>query len=699
MQRDADDAASKLEYLSKHRQARELLSRSQSVPSVATSQSAARPPPVPSNSEEPSGHVPAAPAAYPGVASARAKGGGAGLLPRPSSRPQTAVGSRSTPSLEVPPNVAAAARRHFGTSAQASSGARLAARPLSASAVLRRVTTSAADEAAARRPDPVEEEEEAGHGDAGRTSSRPLESAPEERERADGGEAPTSPTAANSPQGPPRSARSEVPLNVRVAARKHFGSSAFASSTARCGFATGFVTPSSSSIAGAEGTGRASPLEGRTRRPLSAGAVLRKGPERVQSPGASGRPIARPSSACQQKETTDLRELPRQGRPLLPGAPGHPISRGPPPVLPPLPEELQAEVKAAPVTSDRSRLGEAAQALGTAAEESSGDFTEEELRLEGQVEQALRELEAADAAVTAFRAQLENAADSAESSRRQLEQLREVAANWERAAEEGRQELRERQQRVDELLAVIPPETTEDEAEAFNASQEAAAFARRQAARREAALLSSRIHVLESQTLRLEEQVALQQSTLRARMQERQTLERVVEQLEQDRDSKRAVQRESRASLRLMEEQLKAKEDTLATSSKNQQALERQALQLRGEAHGLRARMAQQQAASATAPPRAGASAPAKATAPQVRASSTEAAGTEAGTTPQQDHARAVSLQLQHQVVELWEAIRCCDMETERLLDELRLKEFANIEGPVVAARYAHDYEFDPTKE
>merc|ERR1712190_98914 len=58
------------------------------------------------------------------------------------------------------------------------------------------------------------------------------------------------------------------------------------------------------------------------------------------------------------------------------------------------------------------------------------EFSPEELRLEAEVEQSLRELEAADAAMAALRFQLANATDEAEATRGELAQLRSVAESW-----------------------------------------------------------------------------------------------------------------------------------------------------------------------------------------------------------------------------------------------------------------------------
>merc|ERR1719393_817493 len=98
-----------------------------------------------------------------------------------------------------------------------------------------------------------------------------------------------------------------------------------------------------------------------------------------------------------------------------------------------------------------------AEGHSTGPDESEQDFTEEELRLEAEVEQALSELEAVDAAAAALRLELENVVDDVEATRKELTQLKAVAANWERAAADGKRELAERELRVQELLKSLPP--------------------------------------------------------------------------------------------------------------------------------------------------------------------------------------------------------------------------------------------------
>jgi len=56
-------------------------------------------------------------------------------------------------------------------------------------------------------------------------------------------------------------------------------------------------------------------------------------------------------------------------------------------------------------------------------ENADGDFTAEELKLEKEVEQALSEVEAADAAVMALRMQLENATEDVVTAKKDLSQL------------------------------------------------------------------------------------------------------------------------------------------------------------------------------------------------------------------------------------------------------------------------------------
>jgi len=265
-----------------------------------------------------------------------------------------------------------------------------------------------------------------------------------------------------------------------------------------------------------------------------------------------------------------------------------------------------------------------------------GDFTSEESRLEAEVEQALKELEAADAAMTALRLQLENVQDEVGRSGTELAHLRRVAESWERTVEQGQRELADRQQRIDELLAVLPPDGRQ---------AEAAAVARQEALEsQQHDLGEERMRVLTSQTARLEELVAGQQELLRSRMEERGNLEKQNEALSTERDSQRAAQKTARASLRVLESRIKGAEEASSLDAKRRQALERHLVRMRGEANGLRARLASITASKATSVQSRPGAIPSLVAPDLVGNSGTKA--------------RHVSLRLQWEIVQLWEALK-----------------------------------------
>ncbi|CAK9090301.1 Pentatricopeptide repeat-containing protein [Durusdinium trenchii] len=202
-------------------------------------------------------------------------------------------------------------------------------------------------------------------------------------------------------------------------------------------------------------------------------------------------------------------DLPSQGPHLLAFA-----SRlGPAPPLPPLPPKLEAG-------SSRG---------GSEAEEELDDFTPEERRLEQESEEALKQLEALNAAVEALRMKLEVAKDDAECSAAQLLQLNSAADSWAKAAEESRQELKDRELRLQELLAVLPAEDPPVETEESDKHLPGERPPR----------------VLQQQTDRLQEQVEAQQSLLLQRLEERRALEAQVEVLCKERDEQKAVQQKA----------------------------------------------------------------------------------------------------------------------------------------------------------
>eukprot|EP00435_Cladocopium_sp_Y103_P024852 s689_g6.t1 len=284
----------------------------------------------------------------------------------------------------------------------------------------------------------------------------------------------------------------------------------------------------------------------------------------------------RPASACGVRERFDHEASKKKESPSNPGSSEAPSEStrgalpsqgpdllafaarfGPAPPLPPLPPELD-------------RGNSARNAPGP--EEELDDFTPEERRLEQESEEALNQLEALDAAVEALRMKLEVSKEDVECSQAELLQLRSAASSWAKAAEESRQELKDRELRLQELLAVLPAEEEEE-------------------SDKQTALAAERLRVLQLQTDRLREQVEVQQALLLQRLEERKALESQVEGLTSERDEQRAVQQKARAALRTAESQLKVKEEALSAFARRRQDLERQSVRMRGEVRGLKARL------------------------------------------------------------------------------------------------------------
>lgn len=363
-----------------------------------------------------------------------------------------------------------------------------------------------------------------------------------------------------------------------------------------------------------------------------------------------------PNSTSTSTPAVPASDLPSQGPPLLaslsqsrPGSAAPKIGGVAPP-LPPLPPELEVEralaTRDVKVPSEAQSLeaicdGEKRTEGEDDAENSGFDqtFTAEELRLEQAFEEALAQLEAIDAAVEALRLQLEVARDDIESSKSELAQLRSAADSWIQAAEEGTRELKDREQRLNELLGVLPAED-EEPATARCEEQDS----------RQSQLAAERLKVVEVQMERLQDQVISQQRLLEQRLEERRALEAQVEASVQDRDAQRAAQQEARGGLRAMEQQLKSREEASAASAQRRQYLERQAVRLRGEARGIKARLQAQ---------------PEQTMKPQAQAPEKESPDAKSDSNGESSH--ACSLKLQHEVVGLWAAIKRCDEEAAEL--------------------------------
>lgn len=320
------------------------------------------------------------------------------------------------------------------------------------------------------------------------------------------------------------------------------------------------------------------------------------------------------------------------------------------------------------------------------------EFSAEELQLEKEVNSSLSLLEAAEATVAALQAQLEVTQEDGASVAAELRQLREVVRRWERAAEEGRRELGERESRLAELASVLPG-GAHGEDECFEEEAPDEAEAKRL---REVALAKERLVVLEKQTKRLEEQVSTQRAVGKAALKERINLERQADALLGERDGRRAEQRQARESLRQVEAMLQAREDEVAACHQRRRAIAREATRLRAELSGLQqqrcatsaAQAAETVAAAAFAAgaegasghvqPRAGAAGGHDAPSPPPAPPDTMMVGdggqllcggpaAEEEVVPRPPSrcgaARAVSLQLQREIVKLWEALKHCDEE------------------------------------
>jgi DNA repair exonuclease SbcCD ATPase subunit len=315
------------------------------------------------------------------------------------------------------------------------------------------------------------------------------------------------------------------------------------------------------------------------------------------------------------------------------------------------------------------------------------DFSPEEIRLEKEVEQALTELEAADATVTALRMQLENAMEDVATTRRELSQLRGVVDDWEKATEEGRRELTERERRVEELLAALPPElqaagmdlgcspgaANDGGAEEEGLCEDIKLSPRR----RRLDLTTDRVRVLAGQTARLEEQVLQRQFAAEASMSERRKLEQQAEALERERDSLRGGLREARGEVRELEIRLKRRDEVLVATAQRRQTLERQQAQSRSEVNGLQARLAALATPKATTEAAASARATPSATPRAANAATTSTPPPATPVAAQEnsiplalpgEDARAVSLRLQREIVDLWSQLRHCDEVAEKTL-------------------------------
>lgn len=310
-------------------------------------------------------------------------------------------------------------------------------------------------------------------------------------------------------------------------------------------------------------------------------------------------------------------------------------------------------------------------------EDEDADFTEEELALEREVERALKQLEAADAAAAALQLSMENTTDAVLNSWQELSQLRSAVSSWERAAEDGQRELAERKQRLDECFATLPEELV-------NECRASGVAPREHVDTRRLDIALQRAHVLESQISRLESQISEQQMLAKARLEEHTRLDQQVVSNERERDNLRSAVQEARDRRRSMEAQVKVRENAIDAGHKRKQALDRQVVQLRGEAHGLRARLA-------TIAPPPGATASTLEATNNTDMRSCVAAPSSAADFATEDiddpdavageNPRAASLRLQRQIVDLWEELRRCDAET------LSFHDTANGDsGPVLPA-------------
>eukprot|EP00439_Symbiodinium_sp_Y106_P081655 s1218_g20.t1 len=432
---------------------------------------------------------------------------------------------------------------------------------------------------------------------------------------------PGAPLAASPTTDFPKSSQSQEVLAASIAAaRSHFHSSPLQTPVApsNSGASRASNLPRKRPLSAFPSRATASPV---CQRPASATGVRERftqdGDASLRRPEGKGHETEK---AGQSSDAAKLMEhLPSQGPDLVLSAIQGRF--GPPPPLPPLPAELAGKEPSP-------------EAQAAASGQDEDDFTAEERRLEQESEEALNQLEALDAAVDALRFKLEVSRDDLESSGAELQQLRCAAESWAKAAEESRRELRDREQRLEELLTVLPGVE-----EAFCPSE----------AEKEPhkSLADERVCVLGKQTDRLQEQVLCQQRLLAERLEERRALEAQLEGLVRDRDEQKSVQQKARGALRSTEAQLKVKEEELATASRRCQDLQRHSVCMRGEVRGLKARLAACEPAAGTQ----------KAPAPEP---GDESRGSE-------EQRRRISLRLQHEVVELWKALQKCKEEAAYL--------------------------------
>eukprot|EP00747_Dinoflagellata_sp_TGD_P026901 gnl/TRDRNA2_/TRDRNA2_132255_c0_seq1.p1 gnl/TRDRNA2_/TRDRNA2_132255_c0~~gnl/TRDRNA2_/TRDRNA2_132255_c0_seq1.p1 ORF type:complete len:499 (-),score=131.79 gnl/TRDRNA2_/TRDRNA2_132255_c0_seq1:18-1328(-) len=395
------------------------------------------------------------------------------------------------------------------------------------------------------------------------------------------------------------------------------------------------------------------PPPSRLQRPASAGNLPRPSPP---APASQPQSVAPPSPLREEYEAAA--QARREGIP-------HPWAHLPPPL--PEPPKSLAQVRddrvplsfmdimnkaaSSPPTSSRRASPNAEESelspepnleAADAADESAEDvFDPEELQLDREIEQALKELEAAVAASEALQLHLENEEEDADASRTEADQLRAVVAEWEKAAVESRKDLAERQARVKEMQDTLRGPG--------DAKANTAVAVKRETKRLD--LANDRVRVLEAQVARLQDQVVEQQAALKTYRDEKVRLEQQVQELEQMREGLRNEQRDGREATRAMEAQMKSREEAVENTSKRRQTLERQALQLKGEANGVRVRLS---AASARGTPRSSTS------------QGSDVACTDKAM-PEAEDVRTTSLRLQREIVNLWAAMKSCDEQIHEL--------------------------------
>jgi len=415
--------------------------------------------------------------------------------------------------------------------------------------------------------------------------------------------------------------------------------------------------------------GRRSALEGARNRPMSAS---------LAGQAASSRAFSKESQRPQSAGSQSNGWLPSMPKPegsreqLLPPPPGRFGGLAPP--LPPLPnaQDIDRETsgsKAAGVASEplpgvESRKSQAAATAtgdGSTVEDpdSSADFTEEELRLEREVEQALNELEAVESAMAAMRLRLENAVDDERTSSKELAELRAGIEQWQKTAEAGLRELGHRQEQLDAALAA-------------STAEEEQAAASKVAGEKRLDMAAEKVKVLETQTSRLSDQVAESEVSLKLKMEEHRRVQQQVAAIEEELKVMRQEQRDMRSSTKALENEIKEHEAVLSSSLRKRQVLERQVVQFKGEASGLHARVASLPVTSRPSTAAASVQAvDAVATSGQKSSDQTLLEGCLPAPVPSiQDvqvlpgeTARDVSLRLQREVVDLWAALRHCKCE------------------------------------